>query len=99
MDEVERPPWWLSGDDSANEKPASDPGEGTSEPNWTSLLGSLGSLAGEWWAASGAGDHGNHGAPAEHPECIVCRALVTVSAPDEQPKVLPAVRWLPIRRL
>lgn len=99
MDEVERPPWWLSGDDSASEKSSEGNDAGTSEPNWMSLLSSLGSLAGEWWATSGVGDHGNHGVATEHPECIVCRALVTVSSPDTPPRVLPAVRWLPIRRL
>ena len=99
MDEMERPPWWLSGDDAANDKSSAGRNDGTSESNWMSLLGSIGSMAGEWWAASGAGDHGSHGDPAEHPECLVCRAMVTISAPTAPPRALPAVRWLPIRRL
>lgn len=98
MDEVERPPWWLSGEDSGEEAPTGRE-RGSAEPNWMSLLGSLGSLASEVWANSGAGEHASHGVPAEHPDCMVCRAMVTISAPSTQPRELPAVRWLPIRRL
>lgn len=94
MDEMERPPWWLSDDD-----PSRSRAEESSGTNWMSLLGSLGSLAGEWWAASGAGDHAHHGEPADHPECLVCRAVVTFSTTTTQRQVLPAVRWLPTRRL
>lgn len=94
MDEVERPPWWMSGDDASEGASSSAP-----EPNWMSLLGSLGSWAGELWASSGAGDHANHQDPDDHPECIVCRAVVTFSTAAVRPRELPAVRWLPTRRL
>ena len=93
MTDGERPPWWLS------ENPQSGPSNGPAVPGWATLLGSLGSVAGEWWAASGVGEHVNHSDPADHPECIVCRALATFATTASEPRSLPATRWLPLRRL
>ncbi len=99
MDDIERPPWWLSNAEPGdNERPAAS-GDSASDGSWMTLLGSLGSLAGQWWESSGAADHASHGDPADHPECIVCRAMATLATPVTQPRSLPAVRWLPIRRL
>ncbi|MGA0210240.1 MAG: hypothetical protein ACO3LZ_10020 [Candidatus Nanopelagicales bacterium] len=104
MDEVERPPWWMSDDQDAEQ-----PRE--TAASWSSLLGSLGSLsslgslgslgtvASELWAASGAADHGQHTDPAENPECIVCRAMVAFAASSPEVRELPGIRWLPTRRV
>lgn len=102
MDDIERPPWWLSGDEPGDPRGGdanASRNESTFEPNWMSLLGSLGSLAGQWWTASGTGDHASHGDPGEHPECLVCRAMTVISTQGPEPRVVPGVRWLPIRRL
>lgn len=93
MTDSERPPWWLS------ENPQSDPSAKPAIPGWVSLLGSLGSVAGDWWAASGVGEHVNHGDPADHPDCIVCRTMATLATTSSEPRALPATRWLPLRRL
>ena len=97
-DDVERPPWWLS-ENQQNQDSHSDERRSESGATWMSLLGSLSSLAGEWWSASGANEHGSHGDPAEHPECIVCRASVVLTPRSSEPRTVPAVRWLDVRRL
>ena len=108
MTDGERPPWWLSENPSPEPREASEPREPSEPrersdrpavPGWASLLGSLGSVAGEWWAASGVGEHVNHADPADHPDCIVCRALATFATTSSEPRSLPATRWLPLRRL
>lgn len=107
MSDVQRPPWWLSDEES---EPASEPtSEPTREANWLSLLGSLGAMvaelasdvAGDWWANSGIGTHTEHADPTDHPNCVVCKTLTTVSVTLAEPetKQLPPVRWLPLRRL
>jgi hypothetical protein len=115
MDEVERPPWWMS-DEPTSDDPRETGAdfEAGSAASWSSLLGSLGSLsslsslgslgslgtvAAELWAASGAADHVRHTEPAEHPECIVCRAMVTFVASQPEVRELPGIRWLPTRRV
>lgn len=99
MTDGENPPWWLSENPRSEQSEPSQSSERSAAPGWATLLGSLGSVAGEWWATSGVGDHPNHGEPADHPECIVCRALVTFAATAPEPRSLPATRWLPLRRL
>lgn len=107
-DDVERPPWWLSGDgdgDSDSERSSNSEDQaswgGLPSDMW-SLLGTVSSMAGEWWAASGASEHTGHQDPDSHPECAICRVLVsvrTVTAPPEVPSELPPPQWLPLRRL
>lgn len=103
-DEMERPPWWLSG----GNDPEDDSGASNDQGSWGgiptdmwSLLGTVSSMAGEWWAASGASDHADHGDPDDHPECTICRVLIsvrTVTATSEPAAALPPVQWLPLRR-
>lgn len=103
MSELQRPPWWFSDE-------GSDPStDGSRETNWLSMLGSLGTMfgelaseiAGDWWAASGAASHSEHADPKDHPDCVICKAMTTVTVTLAEPEVreLPAVRWLPLRRL
>lgn len=103
MDDVDRPPWWLSdpnsNDDASGDGDASGQPPGAGVGSWMSILGSLSSLAGEWWSASGASEHASHGEPSEHPDCLICRAMATVAFTPTQAKELPGIRWLPIRRL
>jgi hypothetical protein len=99
MDDAVERPWWLSSEtgDANRSQNAGDTGA-----SWdmTSMLGMVSSLAGQWWASSGASEHATHDDPAEHPDCVVCKGLLMLGSatrpPD--PDVLPAVRWLPIRR-
>lgn len=104
-EDIERPPWWLSGgDDSEGDSEASnDQGSWGGIPTdmW-SLLGTFSSMAGVWWAASGASEHTSHEDPDDHPACTICRVLVsvrTVTQAPEAPAAVPAPRWLPLRRL
>jgi len=115
MDDSDERPWWLSRDGDAggpgetsdaadHESNAQDRSAGStpgSTQGWdlTSMLGMLGSLAGQWWESSGAGAHAGHDDPADHPDCVICMGLTRLSASTApEPVVLPAVRWLPIRR-
>lgn len=101
MSDVQRPPWWFS--DEGSDPPSDRP----REANWLSLLGSLGSMvgelasevAGDWWAASGAGAHAEHADPKDHPNCMICKTMTTVSVTlaERDVKELPPVRWLPLR--
>ena len=99
MSDVQRPPWWFSGEGS------DPPPDRPSDTNWLSLLGSLGAMlgevAGDWWAASGAGAHSEHTDPKEHPSCVICKAMTTVTVTLAEPegRELPAVRWLHVRQL
>lgn len=104
-EEMERPPWWLSGGDESDD----DSHQSSEQGSWGgiptdmwSLLGTVSSMAGEWWAASGASDHSSHDDPDDHPECTICRVLVsvrTVTQATDAPAQLPPPRWLPLRRL
>lgn len=99
-DDIERPPWWLSGNDDSGSGSA---GESSQGPNssWdvASMLGMVTSMAGQWWAASGASDHPDHGDPSEHPDCVMCKGLLMLGSATTAPAAeLPTVRWLPIRR-
>lgn len=115
MDDSDERPWWLSrsgdaggpgetSDAADHESNAQDGSAGSTQGStqgWdlTSMLGMLGSLAGQWWESSGAGAHAGHDDPADHPECVICMGLSRLSASTaSEPVVLPAVRWLPIRR-
>ena len=115
MDDSDERPWWLSrdgeagrpgetGDAAGQESNAQDRSAGStpgSTQGWnlTSMLGMLGSLAGQWWESSGAGAHAGHDDPADQPDCVICMGLSQLSASTaSEPVVLPAVRWLPIRR-
>ena len=103
MSDVQRPPWWFSGEGS------DPPPDRPSDTNWLSLLGSLGTMfgevfgevAGDWWAASGVAAHAEHTDPKEHPTCVICKAMttVTVTLAEQQVRELPAVRWLQVRQL
>jgi len=99
MDEGIERPWWLSsGSGDAGGKANSE--DFGASWDMTSMLGMVSSLAGQWWASSGASDHAAHDDPAEHPECIVCKGLLALGSATRppEPEVLPTVRWLPIRR-
>lgn len=95
-EDMDRPPWWLS--DSNDD---STPGDTSAGGDTWSLLGVIGGLAGEWWTASGASEHADHKDPVDHPDCLVCKALVglqAISQPTAEPTQLPRVCWLPVRR-
>jgi len=106
-EEMERPPWWLSQSDGDDASDPTDPGSSSTAgggfADMWSLLGTFGNVAGEWLAASGAGDHAEHGDPSEHPECMVCKVLVgvqTVAQPSSAPttaRPLARTRWLSVR--
>ena len=111
MDDSDERPWWLSRDgeaggpggtgDAAEHGSNAQDGSAGSAHGWdlTGMLGMLGSLAGQWWESSGAGAHAGHDDPADHPDCVICMGLARLSASTApEPVVLPAVRWLPIRR-
>lgn len=100
-DDIERPPWWLSGDGEPSNEGSSSRDSGASW-DMTSMLGMVTSMAGQWWASSGASEHATHGDPVDHPECVICKGLVvlgTATATATPPaQDLAEVRWLPIRR-
>jgi hypothetical protein len=111
MDDSDERPWWLSRDgqaggpretgDAADHESNAQDGSAGSTQGWdlTSMLGMLGSLAGQWWESSGAGAHAGHDDAADHPDCVICMGLTRLSASTaSESLVLPAVRWLPIRR-
>ena len=98
-DDIERPPWWLSGDgDPSNEDSSSD----DSGASWdmASMLGMVTSMAGQWWASSGASQHASHDDPADNPDCVICKGLLVLSSATAAPAAteLQDVQWLPIRR-
>lgn len=104
-DDVDRPPWWLSdgeqSGDNADDSSQQGSWGGIPTDMW-SLLGTVSSMAGEWWAASGASEHASHHDPDDYPECTICRVLVsvrTVTQTPEAPEALPPVQWLPLRRV
>jgi hypothetical protein len=103
MSDVQPPPWWHSGgssDGSSNEDP-NGPSQSVPDESWLSLLGSLSSLASQWWTSSQTGEHDQHGDPADYPDCLVCRVRSSLSVVLAEPDVqeLPPIRWLPVRRL
>jgi hypothetical protein len=105
MDEGIGRPWWLSsetGGTGEDENAGSKSDTGGAGTSWdvTSMLGMVSSLAGQWWASSGASEHATHEDPANHPDCVVCKGLLVLGSATRTPDldVLPAVRWLPIRR-
>lgn len=96
-------PWWYSGDDEpGTTEPAAEPtGEpGQSQPglDWTVLAAGAQRLV-DWATERVVAPHAEHDDPREHPQCVVCRAMVVIgdrgaafggtSAPDtaggEQP--------------
>jgi len=97
-DDIERPPWWLSGDG----EPSNEGSSSRDSGSWdmTSMLGMVTSMAGQWWASSGASEHAMHGDPVDHPECVICKGLLVLGTATSAPPVteLRDVRWLPIRR-
>jgi hypothetical protein len=99
VSDVQPPPWWFS--DSGSDEDSNGPSQPAPDEGWLSLLGSLSSLASQWWATSQTGEHDQHENPADHPDCLVCRARSSLSVVLAEPDVqeLPAVRWLPVRRL
>jgi len=97
-DDIERPPWWLSGDGEPSNEGSSSRDSGASW-DMTSMLGMVTSMAGQWWASSGS-EHAMHGDPVDHPECVICKGLLVLGTATSAPPVteLRDVRWLPIRR-
>jgi hypothetical protein len=79
----DRQPWWYSGDDV-------DPGESTPLPeggvdegggsaglDWTALVVGAQRVM-EWAADRVMAPHADHGDPADHPQCVVCRTMVVI---------------------
>lgn len=99
MSDVQPPPWWYS--DEGSDKDSDRPPQPAPEENWLALLGSLGSLASQWWAASQTGNDDRTENPVDFLDQIVSRAQSSLSVVLTDPEVheLPAVRWLPVRRL
>lgn len=117
-EEVDRPPWWLSGsgDESADgsESAGSDSdsagtgfaggpfgGGSFAAGDLWSMVSMVGNVAGEWLASSGAREHAAHADPLDHPECLVCKALVglnSVTADPAPAQELPPPVWLTLRR-
>jgi len=80
----EKPPWWFSGDDSAS--------KGFD-------LGGLASGAQqmiEWARDSLLTNHQSHTDPAEHQQCVLCRAmqLFQQSTPEPTPADEVAFEWI-----
>ena len=98
-DDIERPPWWLSDNEEPSDQGSSSRDSGSSW-DMASMLGMVTSMAGEWWASSGASDHSGHGDPADHLECVICKGLLVLGTATSVAPVteLREVRWLPIRR-
>lgn len=120
MTDQPRAPWWYSGAEQSGENSGSaepgaqgDPGEGADGTSGTGLDW-MGLLSGatrmvDWAAATVVEPHGEHGNPADHPDCLVCRTLalvqdrtgMTVPRPDqpvpaEPPHPAEPIRWIPV---
>jgi hypothetical protein len=63
----------------------------------------------DWAAATVVEPHGEHGDPADHPDCLVCRTLALVQdrtgmtgprpdqpIPTEKPSPAEPIRWIPV---
>lgn len=112
-EEMDRPPWWLSGSDDESAdgstsagRDADSTGAGFTGGSFAagdlwSMVSMVGNVAGEWLASSGAREHAAHADPLDHPECLVCKALVglnSVTADPAPAQELPPPVWLTLRR-
>lgn len=112
-EEMERPPWWLSGSGDESSEGSTSAGSGSDSAGrgfgsgsfgagdlW-SMVSMVGNVAGEWLASSGASEHAAHADPRDHPECLLCKALVglnSVTADPAPAQELPPPVWLTVRR-
>lgn len=106
----ERRPWWYSGDEEPAEPSAEPTPESTdartdapSSPglDWTALISGAQRMV-DWATTTVMAPHAEHGDPADHPDCVVCRTLVLVadrqgSGPTAEPTPVTPIEWIPIR--
>lgn len=79
----DRTPWWYSGDDGPEPEPGPEPkpeSEGTAM-DWGALLSGAARMV-DWATSTVMAPHAEHGDPAEHPQCVVCRTITLVGDPS-----------------
>jgi hypothetical protein len=103
--------------DPGETRESSDPGEAAEAGasgasgaglDWMSLLSGATRMV-DWAAAAVVEPHGEHGDPADHPDCLVCRTLALVQdrtgmtgprpdqpVPADQPIPAEPIRWIPV---
>jgi hypothetical protein len=75
-------PWWYSGDDEPGttepaDEPAGEPGQAQPGLDWTVLAAGAQRLV-DWATERVVAPHAEHDDPREHPQCVVCRAMVVI---------------------
>lgn len=79
----DRTPWWYSGDENPGDGPGDGP-EGESDSgssvDWGALLSGAARMV-DWATSSVMAPHAEHGDPADHPQCVVCRTILLVGDP------------------
>jgi len=91
----EQPPWWYSGSstppgpESSDSPPTAPPLSAPSSGGAPSLsdLMSMASTVVEWATDRVMAPHADHRDPAEHPQCLICRASALLSASTSSPRV------------
>ena len=98
---TQQPPWWYSG--SSNEPPPESSSSPDQPTGGTPSLGDLVSMAStvvEWATDRVMAPHADHRDPADHPQCLICRATALLSpavAPPREPSHEPArIMWIDI---
>ena len=84
---TEQPPWWYSG--SSNQPPPESPSSSDQPTGGTSSLGDLVSMAStvvEWATDRVMAPHADHRNPAEHPQCLICRASALLAPSATTPR-------------
>ena len=79
------------------------PEPGDSAPvDWMGLLAGAARMV-DWATSAVLTPHAEHADPAEHPQCVVCRAILLVgdrgAAVAEEPRdaaPAPRIRWIPV---
>ena len=91
----EQPPWWYSGSatpsgsESSDTPPTARP-QSAQPTGSTPSLGDLMSMAStvvEWATDRVMAPHAEHRDPAEHPQCLICRASALLSPQTPSPRV------------
>jgi hypothetical protein len=95
-------PWWYSGDDDAKETTPPEQRESARAPAWdpATLVGAANQLV-EWATERFVAPHAEHGNPADHPTCVLCRGAVVLGAtPRAESMGTPEpITWIPVRRV
>jgi hypothetical protein len=97
-------PWWYSGDadDREPESPEHPEAPGSALPSWDpAVLVSAANQLVEWATERFVTPHAEHGNPADHPTCVLCRGAAVLGAtprPENTGSQAP-ITWVPVRRV